>query len=101
MVTCSGATLDGTGDAMGAGVPTARTIRIKATSAAQPGEMADQLHVGEVAGGERVRVAAAAEAEALDRPGADLADGEQPHVGAGIGQVGPAGGGLAGAADSR
>ena len=34
--------------------------------------MADELHVGEVAGGQRVELAAAVEAEALKRPRADL-----------------------------
>ena len=46
-------------------------------AAAQAGEAADELHVGEVARGQRVGVAAAVEAEALHGPGADLADRER------------------------
>ncbi len=42
--------------------------------------MADQLDVAEVAGGERVGFAAAEEAEALDRPGADFGDREEAGV---------------------
>jgi uncharacterized repeat protein (TIGR01451 family) len=54
VVTCSGATLDGTGDGMGAGVPNARTIQIKATSASQPGSYTNQALVdpdGQIAEG--------------------------------------------------
>ena len=45
VVNCSGATVDGTGDAMGAGVPNTRTIQIKATSASQPGNYTNQAFV--------------------------------------------------------
>jgi len=45
VVDCAGATLDGTGDAMGAGVPNTRTIQIKATSASQPGSYTNQAIV--------------------------------------------------------
>src|SRR5215204_4289274 len=58
--------------------------------AAKALEVPDQLDVGEVAGGERVGIAAAVEAKALDRPGPDLRDREQPTVGGRIAQVGPA-----------
>jgi hypothetical protein len=61
--------------------------------------MADQLQVGDVAGGQRVEVAAAPEGEALDRPRADLADREQPAIVAGIAGVAAAGGDLAGGLD--
>ena len=43
-------------------------------TAAEALEVADELHVGEVAGGQRVRIAAAMETEALDGPWPDLAD---------------------------
>jgi uncharacterized repeat protein (TIGR01451 family) len=45
VVNCTGATLDGTGNALGAGVPNARTIRIKATSASQPGPYTNSVIV--------------------------------------------------------
>jgi uncharacterized repeat protein (TIGR01451 family) len=45
IVNCSGATLDGTLDAMGAAVPSARTLQIKATSASQPGNYTNQAIV--------------------------------------------------------
>lgn len=48
---------------------------------AKAGEAADELDVGQVAGGQRVGVAAAEEAEALDRPGTDLAHRPQAAVG--------------------
>ena len=49
--------------------------------AAEPGEPADQLHVDEVAGRQRIGFAAAEEAEALDGPRADLRNREQAPVG--------------------
>ena len=47
---------------------------------AEAGEVADQLDVAEVAGGQRVGFAAAEEGEALDRPGADFGDREEAGV---------------------
>ena len=69
--------------------------------AAEAGEHADQLHVGEVAGGQRVGLAAAAEPEDLDRPGPDPGDPQQAAVGRRPGGVDAARGDLAGAADQR
>ena len=54
---------------------------------AETGEATDKLDVGEVAGGQRVGVAAAEEAEALDRPGADLAHRPQAAIGAALPRV--------------
>ena len=49
-------------------------------AAAEVREVADQLDVAEVAGGQRVGFAAAEEGEALDRPGADFGDREEAGV---------------------
>ena len=49
---------------------------------AEAGEVTDELDVGEVTGGQRVGIAAAEEAETLDRPGADLTHRPQAAVGA-------------------
>ncbi len=54
---------------------------------AEAGEVTDELDVGEVAGGQRVGVAAAKEAEALNRPRADLAHCLQAAVGAALSGV--------------
>jgi len=53
----------------------------------QAGQVAHQLHVGEVARRQRIWVAAPVQAEALDRPGSDLADLEKTPVAAGIVEV--------------
>ena len=50
----------------------------------EPRQAADQLQVDEVAGGQRVGFAAAEEAQALDGPGADLRNRQQPRVAAGL-----------------
>ena len=63
--------------------------------------MADQLHVGQVAGRERVGISPAVVAQALEGPGPDLADREQARVGGGVVQVRAAGGDLARAFDQR
>ena len=65
------------------------------------GQAADLLDVFEVAGRQRVGFAAAVEAEALDGPGADLRDREQPPVAGGLLGRDPAGGDLAGDAGER
>jgi hypothetical protein len=51
---------------------------------AEAGKVTDDLDVGEVAGGQRVGVAAAEEAEALNRPRADLTHCPQSAVGAAL-----------------
>ena len=56
--------------------------------------MADQLHVGEVPGGQRVGVAPAVETEALDHPGTDPGDCEQAAVAVAIEKIGAAAGDL-------
>src|SRR4051812_9702312 len=63
---------------------------------AEPRQAADLLQVDEVAGGERVGFAAAEEAEALHRPGADLRNRQQPPVAAGVARLDAACGDLAG-----
>ena len=68
-------------------------------AAAEPGQSAHQLDEVEVAGGQRVRLAATVEAQALDRPGADLADRQQAPVAGGVGGIDPALGNLPRGAD--
>lgn len=63
---------------------------------AEAGKTADELDVGKVAGGQRVRFAAAEETEALDRPGADLAHRPQASVVSCQGGVAAAAGDLTG-----
>src|SRR5258705_4463133 len=65
-------------------------------AAAEVGETADQLQVDQVAGGERVGLAAAEEAEALHGPGTDLAHREQAAVGIRLAGIAATGGDLAG-----
>ena len=66
--------------------------------AAEAGEAADQLHVGEVAGGQRVGLAAAAEPEHLERPGPISGIRSRRRSPLGVGGVDPPGGDLARAA---
>ncbi len=56
-------------------------------SPAEAGEATDELDVGEVAGGQRVGIASAKEAEALNSPRADLAHRPQSPVGAALSGV--------------
>ncbi len=69
--------------------------------AAEAGESADQLDVGQVAGGQRVGVAATVEGEDLQRPRADVRDPQEAGVGGRIGGIHALGGDLAGAMDHR
>src|SRR3954451_8062678 len=70
-----------TGEREGAGEPAVWRVRsevllylLDGRAAAEAFEMPDELDVREVAGGQRIRVAAAVVSEALERPGADLGD---------------------------
>ena len=56
-------------------------------AAAEAAQAADELDEPQVAGGQRVGVAPAVKADALDRPGADLADREQAGVVRGVGRI--------------
>ena len=70
-------------------------------AAAEPGEVADQLDVAEVAGRQRVHLAAAEEGQALDRPGADFGGRQQAPVAVGVGRVAAAGDDVAGEPPQR
>ena len=56
----------------------------------------DQLQVGEVPRRQGVGIAAAVQREALHRPGADVAPGQEARIGAGIGGVAAPTGNVAG-----
>ena len=56
-------------------------------AAAKPRQPADQLDETEVAGGQRVHLTAAVQAQALDGPGPDLADRQQAPVAGRVGRV--------------
>ena len=62
-------------------------------------ELAHQLQVGEVAGGQRVEIAATVQRQALDRPGTDLGDREQAAIAGRRTGVAASGGHLPGGLD--
>ena len=70
-------------------------------AAAEALEVADELHIGEVAGRQRVGLAAAEEAEALERPRPDLGNPHQPCLALAGREVCAPGGDLARALDER
>ena len=92
----------------GAGEPAERLVRGEELlhlgdggAAAETGERADELDVGEVAGGERVRLAAPEEAEALKRPRTDPRDPDQAAIAIRVARIDATARDLAAAADQR
>src|SRR5687767_15011204 len=65
-------------------------------TAAQTADHTDELDVAEVGGGQHVRLAPAEEAEALNRPWADVGHGEKALVAGGVAGVAATGGNGAG-----